>query len=125
MWRRFSTISTLQPSVRAACAAITQPTGPAPAISRSTSSNTSTHHRSGAIVRENRLVKYLLRQIEPEVTDFTVAHDVVLALEPQLALRAELGEVALRRDELVVAVDLRSGERRVGKECRSRWAPYH
>src|ERR1039458_1499915 len=24
-----------------------------------------------------------------------------------------------------VAVDIRSEERRVGKECRSRWAPYH
>src|SRR2546429_7899843 len=24
-----------------------------------------------------------------------------------------------------VAVDLRSEERRVGKECRSRWSPYH
>ena len=27
------------------------------------------------------------------------------------------------REELVVA--LRSEERRVGKECRSRWSPYH
>src|SRR5256886_10245031 len=27
--------------------------------------------------------------------------------------------------ELVVARELRSEERRVGKECRSRWSPYH
>src|SRR3712207_9324617 len=26
---------------------------------------------------------------------------------------------------ILVAVDLRSEERRVGKECRSRWSPYH
>src|SRR3712207_3711933 len=26
---------------------------------------------------------------------------------------------------IVVAVDARSEERRVGKECRSRWSPYH
>src|SRR2546430_4149507 len=25
----------------------------------------------------------------------------------------------------IIAVDLRSEERRVGKECRSRWSPYH
>jgi len=30
--------------------------------------------------------------------------------------------VKLTRDELV---ELRSEERRVGKECRSRWSPYH
>src|SRR3712207_3760275 len=27
--------------------------------------------------------------------------------------------------EMVVTVDGRSEERRVGKECRSRWSPYH
>ena len=27
--------------------------------------------------------------------------------------------------ELLVMVDVRSEERRVGKECRSRWSPYH
>src|SRR5262245_20951050 len=31
-----------------------------------------------------------------------------------------------RRDEVVLATKFgRSEERRVGKECRSRWAPYH
>ena len=35
-----------------------------------------------------------------------------------------------RREELLRSVDrfqyqLRSEERRVGKECRSRWSPYH
>ena len=28
-------------------------------------------------------------------------------------------------EKLVVATDLRSEERRVGKECRSRWSPDH
>src|SRR2546425_10628286 len=36
--------------------------------------------------------------------------------------RRELGGVARR--ELEVR-DVRSEERRVGKECRSRWSPYH
>src|SRR5260221_7599436 len=31
----------------------------------------------------------------------------------------------LEVDERIVAKGLRSEERRVGKECRSRWSPYH
>ena len=37
--------------------------------------------------------------------------------EPDLSLKATLGAVLSRV--------LRSEERRVGKECRSRWSPYH
>src|SRR5256884_4803877 len=40
----------------------------------------------------------------------------------------ELGRLdrvhVIRRDSAMV-IDLRSEERRVGKECRSRWSPYH
>src|SRR6266699_1666950 len=39
------------------------------------------------------------------------------------ALVGPLGELALAR--LHVDVLFRSEERRVGKECRSRWSPYH
>ena len=31
----------------------------------------------------------------------------------------------LTNDEISKMVDTRSEERRVGKECRSRWSPYH
>ena len=35
-------------------------------------------------------------------------------------------DVDIPRDEFVVLTGLyRSEERRVGKECRSRWSPYH
>src|SRR3712207_8885020 len=33
--------------------------------------------------------------------------------------------LGLGLDVVVDEVDLRSEERRVGKECRSRWSPYH
>ena len=40
--------------------------------------------------------------------------------------RYEAVEFVRSVDELLSrAVDLRSEERRVGKECRSRWSPYH
>ena len=34
-------------------------------------------------------------------------------------------EVEQQEEILVTAYQLRSEERRVGKECRSRWSPYH
>src|SRR2546430_3389559 len=42
--------------------------------------------------------------------------------------KAKRGQPPRRRNVLSVmdwAVDARSEERRVGKECRSRWSPYH
>ena len=30
-----------------------------------------------------------------------------------------------KRNQLVLMMAIRSEERRVGKECRSRWSPYH
>src|SRR2546427_9451442 len=43
-----------------------------------------------------------------------------------LLLVDQAGDADLaRRDQLDVDPGLRSEERRVGKECRSRWSPYH
>src|SRR5256885_3444139 len=42
-------------------------------------------------------------------------------LRDQIVARVPVGDVA----NLATAPDLRSEERRVGKECRSRWSPYH
>ena len=39
------------------------------------------------------------------------------------ALTAEIASITANIDTL--KADLRSEERRVGKECRSRWSPYH
>src|SRR5256885_2983034 len=38
---------------------------------------------------------------------------------------AVVGDVDLAADERLHALLARSEERRVGKECRSRWSPYH
>src|ERR1051326_6973830 len=43
-------------------------------------------------------------------------------------VEGRVGKVAVQRvqeDDVVVRVEVRSEERRVGKECRSRWSPYH
>src|SRR3712207_9252 len=42
-----------------------------------------------------------------------------------LLLLVGVGERQVRTAVLELALELRSEERRVGKECRSRWSPYH
>ena len=51
-----------------------------------------------------------------------VIMDVVNAEQAKIA--EEAGAVAVMALERVPS-DIRSEERRVGKECRSRWSPYH
>ena len=40
-------------------------------------------------------------------------------------LKRELDRMVSRRIYFASCIVLRSEERRVGKECRSRWSPYH
>ena len=67
------------------------------------------------------------------VTDGTVTRRVVsVGLAEQLYIHTETGEwVEIKRSFCGLTLDgwglldTRSEERRVGKECRSRWSPYH
>ena len=45
--------------------------------------------------------------------------------KPKVAICPECGEVSIYLDDVERLKNLRSEERRVGKECRSRWSPYH
>src|SRR5260370_28561534 len=46
------------------------------------------------------------------------------ALRPECSPHIEERETFITR-ELLLLESIRSEERRVGKECRSRWSPYH
>ena len=37
----------------------------------------------------------------------------------------EVAQLGFKADADTLLADMRSEERRVGKECRSRWSPYH
>ena len=60
-------------------------------------------------------------------------HEIIencLSNKPGNDLIANYGELAYRMfSQMIPAIDkidrIRSEERRVGKECRSRWSPYH
>ena len=53
--------------------------------------------------------------------------DALLTLLDQADLDAAVRVVAVRGagSDFCAGMDLRSEERRVGKECRCRWSPYH
>ena len=62
-----------------------------------------------------------------KVKDFLTDDDFinyVLGVVPQSASKWE-AYFKEHPDELADAEEARSEERRVGKECRSRWSPYH
>ena len=60
----------------------------------------------------------------------TISKSNVLAMAELIALseiRYLIGHMGRRMQKMYVDLyaDMRSEERRVGKECRSRWSPYH
>ena len=61
-----------------------------------------------------RKLPSLLRNAQYSVTA-VYSSDTLLAVEPGDTMAADYG----------IAIDIRSEERRVGNECRSRWSPYH
>ena len=60
----------------------------------------------------------IIRRIKAEFENLTGIVDVYPAVNP-------LGLDARTRAVPISDIDYRSEERRVGKECRSRWSPYH
>src|SRR2546430_9394475 len=94
------------------------------------------HDRCAEVVlgREHRLVQrrqVMLEHLDLAVTARAVAEQAQLVGELAGELIAHEAEVIVllhdgaRRGQAVLLDDLRSAERRVGKECRSRWSPYH
>ena len=71
----------------------------------------------------------LVRMLQPVmVVPFSLQPLVVMiaacVLKPRIAALSMLAYILLGLISLPVLL-LRSEERRVGKECRSRWSPYH
>ena len=75
------------------------------------------HRLKNGQVREVEVRSDPIAMADGLVVRFVVITDITLRKEQERELRAS--EASLRR--LVE----RSEERRVGKECRSRWSPYH
>src|SRR2546422_9700682 len=72
-----------------------------------------------AVLDTNRAHVEAIRQNGLKLTGCTESVTKLAAF----ASAAEMGK--LRFDAVIILVKSRSEERRVGKECRSRWSPYH
>ena len=69
-------------------------------------------------------------KIDPKISIATVYRTVKLFEETGILTKHEFKGGKARYEELNEGhhdhlIDVRSEERRVGKECRSRWSPYH
>src|SRR2546426_10219537 len=64
-------------------------------------------------------------RLDPKQEIGFVAHRAVSITAEKVAINAVMAGCKPEFMPVVVAAVERSGERRVGKECRSRWAPYH
>ena len=73
-------------------------------------------------------LREIMKDYKSEVKEILSA-DKQLAAEIQFDLKKwedeQVEKLAARRQEEEISVVRRSEERRVGKECRSRWSPYH
>src|SRR5437667_7399712 len=86
------------------------------------------HRRSDATMRCDRLLFFFFFQAEDGIRDRDVTGVQTCALP--ISTRETSGPNLrgagwTRRCESTGDGAVRSEERRVGKECRSRWAPYH
>src|SRR2546429_9269497 len=64
----------------------------------------------------------------PDILDYTKDINGYFRLVASQSPRVKVWSIGTSeegREMLIVAVSNRSEERRVGKECRSRWSPYH
>ena len=58
----------------------------------------------------------------PEILDTNIYNEVI---KVKLADSVEISRALAKEEGIFVGISSRSEERRVGKECRSRWSPYH
>ena len=61
----------------------------------------------------------------PVSDPIVITPGVVLQVPPGVASYTVVAEPVHTVNVPVIARGMRSEERRVGKECRSRWSPYH
>ena len=73
---------------------------------------------AGASAQPQDTLKYRISLRDKAATIYSLEH-------PEQFLSQKAIDRRRKQNLAVDSTDLRSEERRVGKECRSRWSPYH
>ena len=76
-------------------------------------------------IRSDRLSDKVAEQLLEKIHSGELAPGSRLPSETELADQFEISRGVIREALTILQAVLRSEERRVGKECRSRWSPYH
>src|SRR3712207_8256826 len=73
------------------------------------------------------IIAKMLAAMNHEVLGVDINPDIVQKISPYLthAIVADTTDEEAIKALALSQFDMRSEERRVGKECRSRWSPYH
>ena len=78
------------------------------------------------MVRTRTVEGNISREVHGKVCQFLLLFCFVLPIAPTTNhMKLIIAISSLNSCPLIVIIDFRSEERRVGKECRSRWSPYH
>ena len=79
---------------------------------------------STVLPRETNLTTKFSRNIQLKIPVVSAAMDTVTEAKLAIAIAQE-GGLGILHKNMSIELQARSEERRVGKECRSRWSPYH
>src|SRR2546430_15592047 len=82
------------------------------------------HLTGGEVIVGNRVLVRGDLAVRAVQASRTRIHGEIAAYQPVRGALLKIGERVVHRAPLDAGV-VRSEERRVGKECRSRWSPYH
>ena len=74
---------------------------------------------------DNKYGEILIIEDDKDINDLLATALSKAGYRTRQAWSGTEGELLLKLDREAYALVLRSEERRVGKECRSRWSPYH
>src|SRR5574344_2974163 len=84
------------------------------------------NNRLGIINGSSNKLNSLLRIIDDQYVDTVNMNDLIEQALPQILAELDPHSIYIpAKDAADMSSDLRSEERRVGKECRCRWSPYH
>ena len=78
-----------------------------------------------AFIREKEEIKTGFQEIEPWSSEIDLQTDFVMVYGLNESLESRMQQYRERGYKVHLMLGCRSEERRVGKECRSRWSPYH